>query len=365
MLAAVAGVVISVRGTTLSQPTPRLLLTDLTLPGGVAESRASGHAALRALPGLSATQAAEQSLGDFRTIVIPTPTPAPIAALGSAPPTPVLLQLYHDHRVESGDTLSGLAQRYGVSVQSILSSNPDVTDKDTLIVGQVIRVPGADGILYHVRLGDSLSTIAQSFGVTVQAIIDFAPNGISNANDIHNGQLILVPGGKPQAPVTPPPAPSPAAPTSQPSSQPAPRPTPDIPSSGGLCGGRIAGAPSFIWPAHGIITSYCGPSHPHGIDIDQYHTPGAPIVAASAGVVAFAGGDPCCGLGYYVEISHGNGWVTRYGHMMKPPPVHIGQRVSQGQVIGYSGNTGYSTGPHVHFEIRYYGRVMNPLAFLP
>jgi murein DD-endopeptidase MepM/ murein hydrolase activator NlpD len=112
-----------------------------------------------------------------------------------------------------------------------------------------------------------------------------------------------------------------------------------------------------------VITSYFGPSHPLGIDIGVQQ--GTPIVAAKAGVVTFAGGDPCCSYGYYVDVDHGGGWMTRYGHFRSWPIVSVGQHVAQGQVLGYSGTTGYSTGPHLHFEIRLNGQVLNPLSFLP
>ena len=81
--------------------------------------------------------------------------------------------------------------------------------------------------------------------------------------------------------------------------------------------------------------------------------------------MTFAGGNPCCSYGYYVDIDHGDGYKTRYGHFQAPPPVRIGQRVEQGQVIGYAGTTGYSTGVHLHFEIMRNGVVVNPLSLLP
>ena len=122
---------------------------------------------------------------------------------------------------------------------------------------------------------------------------------------------------------------------------------------------------SFIWPITGPLSSYFGPSHPLGIDIDLYGRAGTPIVAAKGGTVSFAGGNPCCSYGYYVDINHGDGYVTRYAHFQGPPPVKIGQRVEQGQVVGYAGTTGYSTGVHLHFEILRNGAPVNPLGLLP
>ena len=71
------------------------------------------------------------------------------------------------------------------------------------------------------------------------------------------------------------------------------------------------------------------------------------------------------GYGYMVEINHGDGWVTRYGHMAQQPEVSSGVWVGRGQLIGYMGCTGNCTGPHVHFEIRYDGANCNPLDYLP
>ena len=124
-------------------------------------------------------------------------------------------------------------------------------------------------------------------------------------------------------------------------------------------------ASGFIWPITGPLSSYFGPSHPLGIDIDLYGRAGTPIVAAKGGTVSFAGGNPCCSYGYYVDINHGDGYVTRYAHFQAPPPVRIGQRVEQGQLVGYAGTTGYSTGVHLHFEILRGGAPVNPLGLLP
>jgi murein DD-endopeptidase MepM/ murein hydrolase activator NlpD len=127
---------------------------------------------------------------------------------------------------------------------------------------------------------------------------------------------------------------------------------------------RPAGG-SFIWPIGGPISSYFGPAHPLGIDVDLYGRQGAPIGAARAGRVTFAGGNPCCSYGYYVEMDHGDGFTTLYAHLNAPPPVRAGQVISQGGLIGYAGNTGNSTGVHLHFELRRNGVPLNPLFYLP
>ncbi len=120
----------------------------------------------------------------------------------------------------------------------------------------------------------------------------------------------------------------------------------------------------FQWPLLGPINSYFGPGHPLGIDIGTNRQIGLPIVASLDGTVVFAGGNPCCSYGLYVILRHGNGFETRYAHFSRVD-VAIGQQVTRGQQIGLSGSTGYSTGPHLHFEIRQNGVPVNPLDYLP
>ena len=131
----------------------------------------------------------------------------------------------------------------------------------------------------------------------------------------------------------------------------------------------------FIWPTSGTITQYYGPTslwlepaylgyaHFHqGLDIaNGMYTP---IVAAASGTVAFAGWTNV-GYGYAVQIDHGNGLVTWYGHMAQMPAVHSGQWVEQGQYLGPMGSTGASTGAHLHFGVLKNGVWDNPLNYLP
>ncbi|MDJ0694943.1 peptidoglycan DD-metalloendopeptidase family protein [Mastigocoleus sp. MO_188.B34] len=120
----------------------------------------------------------------------------------------------------------------------------------------------------------------------------------------------------------------------------------------------------YIWPAKGVLTSGYGPrwGRMHrGIDIAA--PTGTPIHAAAAGVVKKAGWNRG-GYGYLVDIRHPDGTITRYAHNSKLL-VKKGQQVQQGQKISLMGSTGFSTGPHLHFEIRPNGRATNPMAFLP
>jgi murein DD-endopeptidase MepM/ murein hydrolase activator NlpD len=136
-------------------------------------------------------------------------------------------------------------------------------------------------------------------------------------------------------------------------------------STGGTTGGSSsapAGAPHFIWPVSGPITSpfgmRWGTLHP-GIDIGV--PSGTPVHAAAAGTVVYCGW--MSGYGNLVLIDHGGGYATAYGHNTSVA-VSCGQEVAQGQVIAYSGCTGFCTGPHVHFEVRVNGTPVDPLGYL-
>jgi cell wall-associated NlpC family hydrolase len=118
----------------------------------------------------------------------PTPSPSP-------PP------IYITYAVQDGDTVSGLAARYGISTMSILWNNPDLASADSLSLGQQLRLPTSDGIIYDVGSGDTLSDIAARFGVDVQAIVGFPANGLSDANSLAEGETIFIPGGVMPAPV--------------------------------------------------------------------------------------------------------------------------------------------------------------------
>jgi murein DD-endopeptidase MepM/ murein hydrolase activator NlpD len=121
------------------------------------------------------------------------------------------------------------------------------------------------------------------------------------------------------------------------------------------------GSNEVAWPAHGPLTSHYGPDHTLGIDIGQSD---GDIVAATDGVVTFAGGDACCSYGLYVIIESDGGVTTLYGHLDKIY-VHEGDNVRAGQPLGPVGNTGHSTGVHLHFETLVDGERVNPLSLLP
>ena len=123
---------------------------------------------------------------------------------------------------------------------------------------------------------------------------------------------------------------------------------------------RPVGNYGLEWPIHGIVTQEFGHNGHPGIDIAAAY--GSPIVASGTGVVIYASWES--GYGNYTCIAHGGGLSTCYGHQSSIG-VTVGQTVTRGQYIGNEGSTGYSTGPHVHFETRVNGAVNNPRNFVP
>ena len=328
---------------------------------------------------------------------VPGGAPTPIAAAnsgsnegGAGARNQEQLSLYYRHQVQEGDTVGSIAAKYGIDAKYILWNNIDIiSDEQLLPVGITLQVPSVEGILHSVRVDETLTDIATQYDAKAPEIIAFPANGLANPNMLREGSIILVPGGR----VVPKPAPSlrPVAPPRAPSAESTPEPaaTPGAASAAGGTPGAAppaatpprsaavprasatpaaatnraaaAGQPAFIWPVVNVITSYFGPSHPLGIDINA---PYVPVLASAAGQVVFAGGDPCCSYGYNVVIRHDGGFETRYAHLSKFA-VSLGQWVEQGQSLGTSGSTGRSTGAHVHFELTKNGVIQNPMLYMP
>lgn len=294
--------------------------------------------------------------------VLAAPTEEPTAT--ATPESP-----YEFYVVQVGDTASSIALRFGISLQYLLWNNVELSDGDALEVGHTLIIPSGNGIIHYVRLGETLSDIAARYGVTVEDIMAWPGNSLLNPDQVVEDQLVFVPGGAPPAPVLPDPTPVPeptateayvaAPPTpvpAAPTDVPPPPPPPPPVVSSGL-----------IWPVSGPISSFMDGSHPLGIDIDLFNREGEGIVASTSGTVSFAGGNPCCSYGLYVVIVSPDGIETLYAHL-SGIAVSAGQQVSQGQTIGYAGHTGYvvgSPGTHLHFEVIDNGIRVNPLNYLP
>jgi murein DD-endopeptidase MepM/ murein hydrolase activator NlpD len=290
---------------------------------------------------------------------------------------------FTDHTIVAGETLSSIAQSYGVSLDTLIANNQGLEDVDVIRPGQTLRVPTTNGLLYHVQAGDTLDSISHRYGVSQSDVVAVKANGLADANTIQTGQTLLLPGDiKP-----PPPPPIVAKAISVPASNPPQviaqaQPSAPLAANADGAAPAVAAAPPkpastppvpiarFIWPIQGPITQAFGVPElgvgaPHtGIDIGLYGRDGAPISAAAAGTVTFSGGDACCSYGYYVIIKHAGGFETLYGHLSRRA-VTVGETVTQGQTIGYAGSTGFSTGTHLHFEIHLNGALQNPIGYLP
>ena len=295
----------------------------------------------------------------------PEPTPEP-----TPQPTPEPQPAYIVYTVQPGDTVASIAKAFGVSTDYILWNNGDLyEDPDLLLVGQNIQVPTVNGLVYNVKLGDTLSDIASFYQIDVQSILAFVPNRISSPDTVIEGMMLVLPGAAPPPPPIPAavtaveatnpaqtPAPNPV-PAPAPPPPPQPEPAPPPPSSVG-----------FIWPFSGPISSpfgeYRGGSSYHtGTDIDGFGRYGAPVVASASGTVVLVTGLDW-GLGQYVVIRHPDGSETVYAHL-SAIYVTQGQTVAQGEQIGAIGCTGYCTGPHLHFELWIGGAPVDPLGYLP
>jgi len=260
-----------------------------------------------------------------------------------------------EYVVESLDSVFGIATKFNLKPESILWANYDVLNDnpDMLAVGQVLKVPPADGVLYEWQENDTIEAVAQKFKAKPEDIILFSGNHLDITDPkIEPGKLIMIPGGKREFRQW-------VMPT-------IPRGKAGV-STGiqGTCNtgdGGAYGTGTFIYPTR--ETRLSGNDYWDGhLAIDLAVGVGDPVVASDSGVVVYAGWN-ASGYGYMVMIDHGNGYQTLYAHLSKVS-VSCGQSVNQGNVIGYGGSTGNSTGPHLHFEVRYMGGFVNPWWVLP
>jgi murein DD-endopeptidase MepM/ murein hydrolase activator NlpD len=240
------------------------------------------------------------------------------------------VSMLEHYKVKEGDTLTGIASRFGVSMMTLWWANK-ITSKDALHVGQDLVIPPVSGLVVTVKAGDTLESVAAANKIEAEQIVEI--NGLEDTNLIV-GQVLVLPGAK---------------------GAPIPTPTPTKrPSSGGGGGGGSGVGPSYsggawAWPVIGggnYISQYY---HSYHLGVDIAADYGSPIVAALSGTVVFAGWKSGGG-GYQVFLYHGNGLYTAYLHMSSVA-VSTGQAVSRGQRIGRIGSSGNATGPHVHFAV--------------
>lgn len=228
------------------------------------------------------------------------------------------------YKVQKGDTLSEIAAKFGVSMDTILGSS-DLNSYDYLKVDQVLKIPDRDGMLVTVEEGKTLLDLARKYKVDVDKIM--ANNQLLNPDFLPVGYDIFIPDAKPQNIIN-----------------------------------------GWMWPtvSHHVTSAFGWRRHPisgkrlfhQGLDIrSRYQW----IQASKYGKVTFSG--RMGGYGNVVVVAHPNGWKTLYAHLSRII-VKRGQYVKQGQKIAKSGNSGYSAGPHLHFEIIKNGKHLNPRAHL-
>ncbi len=258
------------------------------------------------------------------------------------------------YTVAEGDTLSGIASKFGVSIATILWEN-NLTVRDYIKPGQKLTILPSSGITYKVKKGDTIAKIAVAYGVDPTEIKSW--NAITDDASVQTGTQLFIPGGKIAAPAAPAPKPRVIATPTKPASP--------APSSSSASSGADMAWPTtthYISQPYGIWSRVSGGTH-SGVDLAA--AVGTPIYAADDGIVTHAGCGASCSRSYglYVDIDHGNGLMTRYGHSSKLL-VSVGDQVRRGQLIALMGSTGRSTGSHLHFEVRKNGRYVNPMPYI-
>jgi murein DD-endopeptidase MepM/ murein hydrolase activator NlpD len=242
------------------------------------------------------------------------------------------------YTIQPGDTVSKLSNRFGIEPESILFNNFELRDPNRLPVGGELTIPTADGLVYTVLLGDTLFEIAENFAADVDEILAFEGNNLASANQLVEGTTILLVGGS--ASVLGP-----------------------IGSAG-----PIFAPLEFRWPIGGPgvqLSDFYGAPRANrfgfhtGIDLSA--PTGTFVGSTAAGIVIQAGWDGSFGLS--VMVDHGGGFVSRYSHLSQID-VFLRAFVEAGTLIGFSGSTGLSSGPHLHFEIMTGGYPDDPLIWL-
>ena len=242
------------------------------------------------------------------------------------------------YKVQAGDSVLAIAERFNLEGSSLLWANKALEDNpDWLQIGDELSILPVDGALHTVAKGDTIASVAKFYKVEPEVITGYAGNAFAASNALEAGQKLIIPGGtKPYVARQ------------------------VLTYSGSAPKDAKKGSGAFAWPMSGFV------SQPfrswHGA-IDIAASKGTTIVAADAGYVVAAQWTDV-GYGRMVIIDHGNGYRTLYAHM-STYSVAVGDSVARGQAIGECGSTGNSTGPHLHFEIIQGDGRLNPYNYLP
>ena len=267
------------------------------------------------------------------------------------------------YTVETGDSVFGIADKFGLKPETILWANTSILrdNPHRLQVGQILNIMPVDGTYHKWSAGEDIRKVAEFYGVETMKIIDWSGNpfNLYDTNfdnlDIAPGEMLIVPGGQREMIDYGPPR--------------IPRDNPAVartygPGHCGVLMDGVVGDGVFIWPTtnHWLSGYDYNPAANHPA-IDIGGRIGDPVWAVDDGVVVYSGWS-YSGYGNLVVIDHGNDWQSLYAHL-NDVYVGCGTSLYQGAVIGTMGSTGNSSGPHLHFELMYVTTKVNPWNFLP
>jgi len=247
-----------------------------------------------------------------------------------------------NYTVKPGDTISTIAFQFDISVNTILWEN-DLNAYSLIRPEDKLAILPVTGVSYKVARGDTLNKIANSFNVDGNTILE--ANKLTDASQLAQGQKLIIPGGRKTYYASQ----SAASYTGLSAISDLLKPISALPAQGN----------KMNWPTTGYtITQYFSWRH-NAVDIANKM--GTPIYSADAGVIQYAGWGNA--YGNEIVIDHGGGKQTRYAHLSKIY-VKVGEQVDKGETIGAMGSTGNSTGPHLHFEVIINGIKYNPLNYI-
>ena len=258
------------------------------------------------------------------------------------------------YTVETGDSIFAIAEKFDLKPETILWANFNLLNDDPTYLAPdwQLTIPPTDGIYYQWKEGDSLEKVAEKYNANTNDIIRWPSNKLDVTNPDTNGlEFVMIPGGSREIR-------SWIVPLEYTSGSGATR---VIAGGCEAAATGYVGSGGFIWPTYNHFLS--------GFDFSSYHLAidiaaleGTPVVASDSGTVIYAAWNSS-GYGNLIVISHRNGYETVYAHLSSIG-VYCGQDVVQGEYIGAAGNTGKSTGSHLHFEIRLNGSFVNPWSVL-
>ena len=278
----------------------------------------------------------------------------PSANIPGLPPS------FKSHTVTAGETWASVATRYGLDVATLEAVNPDLTPGAPLLGGGTLVIPPERGVLVTLEAGQSLLGLALERGLSIGELVKL--NGFRDLSSLKTGQQIFVPVSTPASSGVPPLSAAGRDALRAQSLQ-------LVARAPQLLRTYEPPAQTYIWPlaAKGRISSRFGRrnisvrGNTFHVGVDIAAPSGTSVRSTQGGVVSRAGW--VGSYGYAVYVDHPNGTQSRYAHLRRVA-VYRGQRVQQGEVLGEVGSTGASTGPHLHFELRFNGYAADPLGYL-